>query len=274
MTKRRFTAPPREAVPADNFRHPLYAGYAAFSPWMTERDWPDAAELTRCLQQTPATHAHRFVEQTRALLDDGLHYEQRIATQRIIATRPHNWHDLFNAMVWCTHPAIKLALNARQIADIARMGTQQRSRAQYALTHFDEAGVIVRVADAALLAAWDRHDWLSLFHHHGDAWQSGRIGIVAVIGHALLEHGLRPELFAIGKCLVVQGDAAAEPCVQAVADAIADGDVLNDPLELRPLPLAGIPGWYPGNADAAFLDAECFRPLRAGRGYPAPIMAL
>ena len=89
---------------------------------------------------------HRFVAQTPALLADGLHYEQRIAERGAIATRERNWHDLLNALVWMRYPAIKQALNRRQMTEIARMGPKQRSRAQYAMTHFDEAGVIVRCA--------------------------------------------------------------------------------------------------------------------------------
>ena len=36
------------------------------------------------------------------------------------------------------------------------------------------------------------------------------------------------------------------------AAAIAAGTLLNDPLDLRPLPLSGIPGWHADNADEAF----------------------
>ena len=47
---------------------------------------------------------------------------------------------------------------------------------------------------------------------------------------------------------------------------------LCDPLELRPLPLAGVPDWHPGNRREAFFgEAACFRPVRAGRCYPAVI---
>jgi hypothetical protein len=57
-----------------------------------------------------------------------------------------------------------------------------------------------------------------------------------------------------------------------VAQAIGACRVLRDPLELRPLPLSGIPGWHPGNVDEAFHQAApCYRPLRQGRTYPAPL---
>lgn len=267
--RRRFVAPLRGSVADAVFAHPIYAGYRRFDHWMRSGDWPTPQQLTPPLQAHAATAAMRFVVQDRTLLADGLHYEQRIAEQGVVATRERSWHDLFNAMVWCTYPGIKQALNARQMADIARMGPHQRSRAQSALTHFDEAGVIVQVRDPALLDLWDRHNWHGLFHARRDAWHAGGIAVAAVIGHALLEHALCPDLFVVGKCLVVQGDAASDRCVPAVAAAIAQGRVLVDPLELRPLPLPGIPDWDARNADTAFLASECFRPLRPGRRYPA-----
>jgi hypothetical protein len=151
------------------------------------------------------------------------------------------------------------------------MGPSRRNRPQYALTQFDEAGAIVCVRDPALLAVWDRHDWMSLFHRNAASWRSGDIRIAAVIGHALLEHALVPELFLVGKCVAVQGEEDDEACVAHVADAIAEGRLLDDPLELRPLPLAGIPGWYPGQNADFFAEAACFRPLREARRYPPPL---
>ncbi len=267
MAKRRFIAPSRSGLDAAVFAHPVFDGLSICHDWLTSPAWPTLAQLNDAMPFADK----RFVQQDQTLIDDGLHYEVRIAERHAIATRAENWHDLFNAMIWCRYPAIKQALNARQIAHIATMGIAQRNRAQYALTQFDEAGVIVRVRDPALLALWDRHDWSALFHQHASAWQSGDLHIAAVIGHALLEHALVPELLLVGKGLVVQGDVDDETCIATVAGAIAEGRVLNDPQELRPLPLAGIPGWYPGQDAAFFAGTECFQPVRAGRAYPSPL---
>lgn len=267
MAKRRFIAPSRNGLDARVFAHPAFDGLSIFHDWLTSPMWPTPAELNDAMPFPDK----RFVQQDQSLLDDGLHYEVRIAERHVIATRAENWHDLFNATIWCRYPAIKHALNARQVAHIATMGTAQRNRAQYALTQFDEAGVIVRVREPALLALWDAHDWSALFHQHESAWKSGDLHIAAVIGHALLEHALVPELLLVGKCLVVQGDVEDETCIATVACAIAEGRALNDPQELRPLPLAGIPGWYPGQDAAFFAGTECFQPVRAGRVYPRPL---
>lgn len=266
MSKRRFVAPPRAEVDPARFGHPIFAGYADFRDWFVADAWPpiDALNATMPLRDK------RFATQDSALLGDGLHYETRIG-QGAIATRAENWHDLFNAAVWCRYPALKLAFNARQRAHIALMGPSQRDRAQYALTQFDEAGAIVCVRDDALLSLWDRHEWDVLFRERADAWRDGDIRIVATIGHALLEMALVPALFPVGKCLVVQGEADDDACIETVADAIMTGRVLNDPLELRPLPLAGIPGWHPGQDEGFYATAGCFQPLRMGRVYPVPL---
>jgi hypothetical protein len=221
----------------------------------------------------PAGGRERFVEQTRALLEDGLHYEQRIHAHGVIATRAANWHDLFNALVWLRYPALKRALNAQQMAQIAQMGPSTRSRPQYAMTHFDEAGVLVGLRDPSLLALWDAHDWHGLFWRRRAAWLDGTIR-VEVFGHALLEHALTADKLLVGKALVFTCDASADAAslVARCADGIVGGSLLRDPLELRPLPLSGIPGWHPDNGAEAFHhSAECYQPLRAGRCYPAPV---
>jgi len=263
---RRFVPPARAAVDPQIFDHPLFAGVAAFRDLLCAPEWPGIAQLDVRL----ALRGKRLVEQDATLLADGLHYETRIA-EGSIATRARNWHDLFNALVWARHPTLKDALNARQCLHIAAMGQGQRNRAQAALTQFDETGVIVRVCDAAPVAAWDAHDWPALFEPA--LWQQERIAIVAVFGHALMEQALLPGRLLVGKCLVVQGgDDAA--CIAQVSKAVAEGRVLADPLQLRPLPLAGIPGWHADRSIAFRTNAAYFRPLREGRVYPPPMRAM
>lgn len=265
----RYHAPARDAVDPLVFdRQPLLA-WREYAALLRDGAWPSIEQLNHCL---PPQVAYRFTAQTPALLADGLHYEQRIAERGDIATREHNWHDLLNALIWLRHPALKLALNRRQMVEIAGMGTQRRSRAQYAMTHFDEAGVMVWLRDPSLLALWDAHDWHGLFWRRRQAWLDGSIGL-ELFGHALLEHALHPGKLLVGKALAFQvsdaADAARMP--DRCAAAIANGELLNDPLELRPLPLSGLPGWLLQGDDEAFHhDAVCYQPRRAGREYPPP----
>jgi hypothetical protein len=132
---------------------------------------------------------------------------------------------------------------------------------------------VVTVRDPSLLVVWDAHDWYGLFWRHRSAWRDGCID-VKVFGHALLEHALTPGNLLVGKALVVvsRDEATASNVVASCAEGIADGRLLRDPLELRPLPLSGIPGWHADNEDEAFhLSAACYQPLRSGRTYPLPL---
>ncbi len=223
----------------------------------------------------------RFAEQTPALLADGLHYEARIAASGLVATRP-GIHDRFNALVWLRHAALKRAMNARQVADIARVGPKERTRGQCALTHFDEAGAIVWIDGDDLVDAWNAHDWHALFATHRDAWGS-RIALT-VIGHALYEYAFEHGELPVAKALAVRAEsreiARRSECTliasrpdseRRVAEAIAASRLLADPQELRPLPFAGIPGWHAEAASREFFATmPCFRPVRADRRYPEP----
>jgi hypothetical protein len=269
----RYLAPARgEVDPAAFRRSPLREWSETYAALLEGAAWPDLAALNACL---PAAARERFVAQTRELLADGLHYEQRIAEHGRIATREANWHDLFNALVWLRYPALKRALNACQVAEIAEMGPSRRSRAQCALTHFDEAGVVVQLHDPALLARWDAHDWHGLFWREREAWLAGAIR-VHLFGHALLEHALTPDKLLVGKALVFLSapDETPQALIARCAEAVAAGRLLRDPQELRPLPLSGLPGWHAGSDDEAFhRKAACYQPLREGRRYPAPVAA-
>jgi hypothetical protein len=278
--KQRFIAPARSQVDLRRFEAPIFDDFRRHASWWNDAAPPSFEAMNAALDA--AIHPHsgaalRFVEQTPALLDDGLHYEQRIYERGEIATRADNWHDLFNALIWIEHGAIKAALNARQVADIARLGKTERSRAQCALTQFDEAGAVVLLRDPALLQRWDAHDWHGLFWQERAAWNDGRAKAI-VFGHALLEHALQPHPVHTAKGIAVQieangkagGATTASICAQ-VAAAIATGKLLNDPQDSRPLPLSGLPGWHPDALrESFFLEAPCFRPLREGRRYPSP----
>ncbi|MBS0556820.1 MAG: DUF3025 domain-containing protein [Proteobacteria bacterium] len=263
----RFVAPAREVVDPGVFARPPLSQWSEYED-LLRGEWPDIAQLNA--RRSDASS--RFVAQTPELLADGEHYEQRIFGCGAIATRERNWHDLLNALIWLRYPQLKRALNARQVAEIASAGPKCRTRAQCALTHFDEGGVVVGVRDTGLLAMWDAHDWHGLFWREREAWSDGRIEAV-VFGHALLEHALVPTQLLVGKCVVATLQSEnVESATQSVSCAIARGEILNDPQELRPLPLSGIPGWHAENVSEGFYRAAaCFQPLRSGRRYPAAL---
>jgi hypothetical protein len=271
----RFSAPARELVDPAVFAQPPLSQWNEFAALLSGTQWPGIGALNDFVHNAANANLPQFVAQTPELLRDGLHYELRIAQSGQIATRTRNWHDLLNALIWLRFPALKAALNARQVVEIDQVGSKQRSRAQCALTHFDEGGAVVLLRDPDLLPLWDAHDWHGLFWRERAAWSDGRMRVL-VFGHALLEHALKPTQLLVSKTVAVsvpQNVNVEEAAIAAVAASIRRGELLNDPQELRPLPLSGIPGWHVDNAVEDFYrNAPCFRPLRAGRSYPKPIV--
>ncbi len=156
---RRFVPPPRAAIDPQVFAQPLFAGLQDFRDLLDGPHWPSIAALDARL----SLPGWQLVEQDAALLADGLHYEARIAQGRI-ATRADNWHDLFNALVWASHPQLKRALNVQQCRHIESHATRP---AQPRAGRLDPVRRNRRdracVGDVTLLRAWDGHDWPALF---------------------------------------------------------------------------------------------------------------
>ncbi len=126
----------------------------------SEPAWPTITALDAALSPELRTAGVRLVEapKTRAALgSDGAIepaslYEVRIVEHGEIPTRPHNLHDLLNAVVWAAFPLTKLALT-RRLATIQRARAANRStlpstrtREHDRLAMFDE-GALLRVTD-------------------------------------------------------------------------------------------------------------------------------
>lgn len=254
------------------FDQPIFDALTADRDVLLSSRWPTLGQLNDRI----AGLRHAITGQPIRLVapDDAgdENYEVCIYRSGRIATRPDNWHDLFNALAWMRYPRIKSALNHAQVRDMDAVGSLQRTRRQAALTQFDEAGAVVVLRDASMLDAWDRHDWHGLFLQRREAWTDGSVHL-HVFGHALFEHALNRAMLLVGKCVVVvdEDGSSAERVDQTWARAIEAREGLLDPQDLRPLPFAGIPGWHHEPQDADFYSRQpCFRPLRPGRIYPPP----
>lgn len=172
-------------------------------------------------------------------------YEHHVAATGRVPTRD-NAHDLFNGLVWLRCPAFKAALNRAHIgAPPAPPG--QRGPVRDALTLLDESGLLL-AAPQALQQALRGQDWTALFLTRRELWREAR---VLVVGHALLEKLLAPRKPLCARVLCVADvDAPLLP-------------VALNPAELPPLPVLGIPGWWPANEGAGFYaDDRVFRPKR------------
>src|SRR3989475_567474 len=106
----------------------------------------------------------RFVLPAAASGEFSAQYEVRIFETGQVQTRPDNWHDLFNALVWIAFPRTKAVLNRHHCEEIrARRGERLRGTARDVLTLFDEGGIIVAAADPGLPALLREFRWKELF---------------------------------------------------------------------------------------------------------------
>ncbi len=211
------------------------------------------ATVAAALNAMGAAGLPRFVAQ--AELPAGAAYEAWIAAQGAVPTRD-NAHDFFNGLCWAVHGPLKRRMNRLQAAAIARDGIgPRRGAARDRLTRFDESGALLQGATPAMWAALRAHDWPALFVGHRAGWAAARLQLV---GHALLEQlALAPRRGLTA--FVWDQPAWGDP---RDADEAAWAGV-----RLLPLPVCGVPGWWPGNDAADFYeDGAVFRPPRAAAG--------
>lgn len=193
----------------------------------------------------------RFVEQ--AALSGDEPYESFIARTACVPTRD-NLHDLFNGLMWLSYPKTKRRLNVLHAEAITRRGstTAARGALRDVLTLFDENAAILQ-APAVLVEALRARHWKTLFLEQRGEWLSARI---TLFGHALLEKLMQPRKAITAHVWLVE-DLTDEAIASSLApERLAAKDFL-------PLPVLGVPGWWPANETAAFYDdADVFRPAR------------
>lgn len=213
------------------------------------------ATLAEALNRELSTPV-RFVPQSE--LPPGEAYERYIFNSGECPTR-EGLHDFFNGLCWMRFPQTKKKLNQLQAFEIAAAGvTPLRGPVRDALTVFDE--------NAAFLSApqplWDAliaKDWPRLFVELRPLWQQAQL---VLFGHALLEKLVTP------RKSITTHIYRAHTCIQSIAelDAWVAADLSADKLATKPfapLPVLGVPGWWPENENFSFYDDSLvFRPRR------------
>ena len=197
----------------------------------------------------------------QAELPPGQAYEQYIFDTGQVPTR-ENLHDFFNGLVWLQFPHTKRRLNQLQAQAIAADGVQAvRGPLRDALTVFDENGAVLS-APPALWAALRARDWQALFVDLRPLWREARL---VLFGHALLEKLVSPRKPTVAH--VYQAPVAINSIASLdawLAQAVQPGPWAAKPF--TPLPVLGVPGWWPANEVPGFYgDAQVFRPPRAAR---------
>jgi hypothetical protein len=202
-------------------------------------------------------------------------YEQAAFDTGAVHTRAENWHDFFNGLVWLRFPLTKSALNARHLLGLARQreaGSSARGALRDAATQFDEDGIVVLSADPQLTQLLRCHEWKSVFwERRADLRRGARF---VVFGHALYDKLRQPFRGLCGKAVFLDADAALLELPLDTQLAEIDARLAerwrneawySRPADLSTLPLLGIPGVTPDNADPAYYDDRWqFRPLRPG----------
>ena len=227
---------------------------------------------TRAAQSAMCNHrelALQFIPQ--AQLPEGVAYEAHISATGKVPTR-ENLHDFFNALVWLTFPLIKRQLNAMQSAQIATLGIgKSRGPARDAATIFDENAAILVLEESAaghsLLENLRQHKWQAAFVD-----QAGLFGTQAEVwsfGHALMEKLVRPYKAITAHTWVVWAEASFFQMAWDARRVWLDQQVATQLLthnlttaDYTPLPVLGIPGWWPQQDAQFYADTSVFRAKR------------
>lgn len=204
-------------------------------------------------------------------LPEGMAYEAFISAAGCVPTR-ENLHDFFNALVWLSFPRIKRALNALQAAQITLDGIgRSRGPARDAATIFDENAALLVVRDAAsgreLTDALRQHRWQEVFLTRRADFDGA--AEVWLFGHALMEKLVTPYKAITAHTRVVLVDAGYFALDDAARRAWIDCQVARELAEqtlntasFTPLPVLGVPGWWPQQDAGFYVDAGVFRPKR------------
>jgi hypothetical protein len=236
---------------------------------------PDARAVAELAEQFPIHTENgqrvRFVPPR----PDGLVYECRIWDSGEVETRPDNWHDFFNALVWLSFPQTKIAVSAAHMRAMQAPG-EGRGTTRDALTHFDECGIGVLSTQPELLDLLRGFRWQELFvERRADVKRCMRF---VIFGHATYEQLLKPFRGLTAKAILCDMPeewlALDARALNATVDGIFSAKLKSGqyvrPRDFQPLPLLGIPGVTPDSEDPVYYDdAWQFRPGRRGAGSRA-----
>lgn len=245
-------------------------------PWLDRLPQaPDASAVAELAEEFPIHAANgqrvRFVPPR----PDGLVYECRIWESGEVETRPDNWHDFFNALVWLSFPQTKIAVSAAHMRAMQAPG-EVRGTTRDALTHFDECGIVVLASQPELLDLLRDFQWKQLFvERRAEVIRGMRF---VIFGHATYEQMLKPfrgltakaVLYEVSEAWLEMGDSAQLAAVDKLLAADLISGRYTRPRDFQPLPLLGIPGVTPDSEDPAYYDDSWqFRPGRRATAKPA-----
>ncbi|AUX45684.1 hypothetical protein SOCE26_071800 [Sorangium cellulosum] len=204
------------------------AAFAAFAAWPSVDDYNRAlgeGVPVRFVEQAPRPRRRR----QRGPVDPSALYDARIHVEGCVPTRPRNWHDFLNMLVWAAFPRAKAELHARQHRAVAARldpGAEAlppaRTRELDGLALLDEGGLLLLHDARCAPLPGDPSDLRRSADEVQDAVRR-RDAAALIFGHALYESLLQqggPPIFALAQPLPCDGPLPAAPdALLALADA-------------------------------------------------------
>jgi len=260
---------------------PWWDDYRSLLDRLGSVDIPTPEQLNRLLSPGSTSGGGKPLRFVPAHSLPGADYERHVYETGEVSTREHSWHDVFNAFAWCLLPRLKAAMNALHHAHLHEAHDGRRGARRDALTLLDESGAIVVSRNRELLAALASRKWAEAFCDLGGAWRHEARTVIC--GHGLLEKLRSPYKSITAHALLLYDDSPAGalrgsdflPALDmAVGKRLLEG-LCEGPADLSPLPLMGIPAWWPdGEQGSRFYDdAAVFRAAPHGL-RAAPIHTL
>ncbi|MBK8252781.1 MAG: DUF3025 domain-containing protein [Polyangiaceae bacterium] len=234
----------------------------AASAFLTFNGWPPIDEYTR--RAGPNAHVV-FREQPkkkrrkrRGLFGPSDLYDGRIIEEGWVPTRPENWHDYLNMLVWASFPRAKKELHRRQHkAQAARIGERvsalpnARTREQDALALLDEGGVLIASTSGlidsvhAALAQRRSADARAFFEN--------RSAVALIFGHAVYEELVlgSGDVWCAGHFLPLQSEELqsverlASAADKALANTLLEAGSFQSPAALTRVDIAVIRDIHP-----------------------------
>jgi hypothetical protein len=216
--------------------------------------------LARQVPQATDVQLPRFVTQDRRALARVGGYEQHVAQIGTVPTRPGNWHDFFNMVVWAHFPKLRWALNALHVDPNAGPRDPRNGRApsQNLAATFDESGMLVVSSSRGVL------EELQALRFKRAFWER-REEVMAttcfwLVGHGMLESLLTPPPGLAARALLLHVPCLPSPeggdALRFEIDALAATRIhawRTTRVVLAPVPLLAIPGFW-DNASPEFYD--------------------
>lgn len=258
--------------------------FATLHPILADFDGEDFPGLQDCNKLLAASDPPitvqsgmplRFVPQECGKLSFEAQYEPRCYLTGEVQMRAHNFHDLFNALVWLTFPKSKAIINARHYRALMDKDTvvetgSQRGAVRDVNTLVDESGVLIVYSDAELAGLLRGFKWKELFWQRREQVRAS-MGFY-LFGHGLYEKALQPYIGMTGQGLLMAVEPAffawdaeqrTRHLARLVADYLVSPNHCRSTRDLSPLPLLGVPGWATDNNCAEYYDNTAY--FRDGR---------